>query len=312
MYSLMCEAERLFSSHALENGLCTCLFIDEFDYSLRLKPFVSCFSKGDTQLMFKMDTPFIAVDYNCYLYALRERMIEAAHLLGNDADVPRLRASNEQLKDAINRILWNAADGFYYDTDPRTLKHSGVKCIGAFAALYAGIADQHQAARLVGHLTNPAEFGSPYPCPSISIDTPEIDPSLITYGGDCLMTSGLWFTVEGLIRYGYRDLAAQYILKAVEMVNQEGPSSSYSYHTLTGHYNQEKHTLASQCTILTDLICRHIVGLHPHTDGELSLDPLALESSTLDSFTFGPYTYRGQRVTVRWQRKGQMLCLDVQ
>ncbi len=307
--ALMREAEALFSQHALENGLCTCLFIDEFDYSLRLKPFVSRFSKGDTQLMFKMDTPFIAVDYNCYLYALRERMIQAAELLGDDLDVARLRASNEQLKAAINQYLWSEPDGFYYDTDPRTMQHSGVKCIGAFAALYAGVADERQAARLVKHLTNPAEFGTPYPCPSISMDTPDVDPELITYGGDCLMSSGLWFTVEGLVRYGYRDLAAQYILKAVEMVNQEGPSSSYSYHSITGHFNQGKHTLASQCTILTDLICRHIIGLHPSPEGDLTVDALALDRSSLQSFTFGPYAYRGQRVTVQWERENNTLQL---
>ena len=31
------------------------------------------------------------------------------------------------------------ADGFYYDAHPGTLERSGVKCIGAYAALYAGI-----------------------------------------------------------------------------------------------------------------------------------------------------------------------------
>jgi hypothetical protein len=269
MLALMSEAEALFTMHALENGLCTCLFIDEFDYSLRLKPFVTGFNKGDTQLMFKMDTPFIAVDYNCYLYALRDRMIQAAQILDDDRDIARLRTSNEQLKAAINQTLWSEQDGFYYDTDPRTMQHSGVKCIGAYAALYAGIADKRRAEKLVDHLTNSVEFGSPFPCPSISLDTPGVDPALITYGGDCLMTSGVWFTIEGLIRYGYRDLAAQYILKTIEMVNLEGPSSSYSYHSISGHYNQDKHTLSSQCAILTDLICRYIIGFHPSPEGDI-------------------------------------------
>jgi hypothetical protein len=300
--ALMVEAEAEFSTHDIGNGLCSCPFIDEFDYSLRLKPFIAGFAKGDPEMMLKMDTPFLAIDYNCYLHALRERMIEATEILGGGADVARLRAANAQLKTAINQRLWNEQDGFYYDADPRDMRHSGVKCIGGFAALYAGIADERQAARLVQHLTDPREFGTPYPCPSISMDTPDVDPALITYGGDCLMTSGLWFTVQGLARYGYRDLAAQYVLKAIEMVNREGPSSSYSYHSITGHYNQGKHTLAAQCTVLTDLLVRYVIGLQPQADGALQVDALALRDSSLQWFRFGPYRYRDEEVEARWER----------
>jgi hypothetical protein len=180
------------------------------------------------------------------------------------------------------------------------MRRSGVKCIAGFAALYAGIADRAQAARLVAHLTDPREFGTPYPCPSISMDTPEIDPALITYGGDCMVTSGIWFTIEGLMRYGFRSLAAEYVRKTIQMVTLEGPSSSYSYHSLTGKYNQPKHTLAAQCAIVTDLICKYIVGLVPRPGGALELAPLAMDG--LDYLTFGPYRYCGKWITVRWER----------
>jgi hypothetical protein len=305
--ALMVEAEREFSRHELPNGLCTCHFVDEFDYSLRLKPFIRGFVKGDPEMMLKMDSPFVAIDYNCWLYALRERIISAVAVLKTanvdanvDVDVDELSARNARLKEAINQHLWNEADGFYYDAHPATLQHSGVKCIAGFAPLYAGIADARRAARLVAHLTNPAEFGTPYPCPSISMDTPGVDPSLITYGGDSMMTSGVWCTVEGLARYGYTDLAAQYVLKAIEMVNQEGPSSSYSYHSMTGAANQPRHTLAAQCAILTDLIVKYVIGLRPTPDGTLQVLPLPAAQQHLHSFTFGPYRYRDQQITVHW------------
>lgn len=298
---IMIGAESSFSSHALENGLCTCTFVDEFDYSLRLKPFIKNFKKGDPNMMFNMDTPFIAVDYNCYLHSLRERIVEAARILGlTDIDTDTLIAKNAKLKAAINHYLWDEADGFYYDADPRDMKRSGVKCIAGFAALYAGIADDDQAAVLVGHLTNPEEFGTTYPCPSISVDTPDVDPSLMTYGGDSMITSGIWFTVEGLVRYGYRELAAQYVLRSLEMVYREGPSSAYSYHCMTGTPNQEKHTLSSQSCILTDLICRYLIGMHPKGEGVFEINPLALPASGIDSFTFGPYRYWDKVVTVKW------------
>lgn len=87
---MMLETEQIFSVSETESGLCTCSFVDEFDYSLRLKPFVTSFSKGDPEMMFKMDTPFIAVDYNCYLHAFREMIIKAANRLGADVDVAEL------------------------------------------------------------------------------------------------------------------------------------------------------------------------------------------------------------------------------
>ncbi len=299
---IMKEAEGWFSKHELANGLCTTMFVDEFDYSLRLKPFIKAFKKGDTKMMCNMDTPFIAIDYNCYLYALRQRIIEAAEILGDKLNLKKLQAKNEKLKAAINKYLWSEKDGYYFDVDPRNMKHSNVKCLQAFSALYAGIASQEQAARMVQRLTNPKEFGTPYPCPSVSMDTPDVDPSLITYGGDVEITSGLWFTVEALIRYGYIALAAKYINQAVAMVAKEGPSSSYSYHSITGKYNQGKHELASQCAILTDLICKYIIGVNPKPGGEFDLNPIALTESGIKEFTFGPYRYCEKRMIISYSK----------
>jgi hypothetical protein len=299
--AVMREAETEFSRHELPSGLYTTRFVDEFDYSLRLKPFIKAFKKGDPEMMLKMDTDFIAIDYNCYLYALREKMIEAANVLGVEIDGDKLRQKNERLKAAINKYLWNEKDGYYYDTDPRTMKHSKVKCLTAFSALYAGIASGVQARKMVDHLMNKKEFGTPYPCPSIAMNTPDIDPSLPTYGGGIEITSGLWFTIEGLTRYGQFDLAASYLLKAIKMMTKDGPSSSYSYHSVTGKYNQGKHTLAAQSVILTDLICKYIIGIIPDAHGSINVNPVALAKSGIKEFTFGPYLYGEKKLTVQYR-----------
>ncbi len=300
---IMKEAEAEFSKHELPNGLYTTRFVDEFDYSLRLKPFIKAFKKGDAEMMLKMDTPFIAIDYNCYLYALRERMIEATKVLGAKLNTRRLQEKNEKLKSAINKYLWNEEEGFYFDVDPRNMKHSNVKCLQAFSALYAGIASKDRADRMIKRLTNPKEFGTPWPCPSVSMDTPDVDPGLITYGGDVEITSGVWFTLEALVRYGYTELAGKYLNKVVKMVTLDGPSSAYSYHSITGKYNMGKHELAAQCTILTDLICKYIIGFNPLPGKKFELRPVALEQSGITSFTFGPYLYCGNYFTVQWDKK---------
>jgi hypothetical protein len=307
LFDIMIEAESNFSKYELPNGLCTTTFVDEYDYSLRLKPFIKAFTKGDPAMMTKMDTPFIPIDYNCYLYALRQRIIDIAAMLSMKIDSERFKAKVSLLKNAIQQYLWSEKDGFYYDADPRTMKRSGVKCIGGIAApLYTGIADQNQAARIVAeHLTNPKEFGTPYPCPSISVDAKDIDPSLFTYGGDCLITSGIWFTIEGLIRYGYVDLANRYILKTIKMLTKNGLSSAYSYNCFTGNHNHddpfvENHVLASQSLIVTDLICKYLIGIVPQKNGSFVLSPISLPESGISDYVFGPYKFCDKQITVKF------------
>jgi hypothetical protein len=246
----------------------------------------------------------IAVDYNCYLYALRERIIEATEELGTTSvDVDALRAANERLKSAINEYLWDDEVGFYFDADPRNMKRSDVKCIAAFSSLYSGIADRKRAARLVEHLTDPAEFSAPYPCPSVSMDTPDFDPSIPSLGGDCLTTTGLWFTVEGLVKHGFRDLAAGYTIKAIEMMTRNGRvTASDSYNAVTGESNRRNNELTQQGLIIVDLICKYVLGFAPRRRGGFQIDPLALDRSGVGSFRFGPYRFRNSWVTLSWSR----------
>lgn len=79
-------------------------------------------------------------------------------------------------------------------------------------------------------------------------------------------------------------------------------SSSCSYHSLTGKYNQGKHELASQGAILTDLICKYLIGLNPRPGGKFDLNPVALSASGIKSFTFGPYLYCGKLITVAYDK----------
>ena len=52
--------------------------------------------------------------------------------------------------------------------------------------------------------------------------------------------------------------------------------------------------------IVTDLICKYIVGLTPRPGGGLEVAPLAMND--LDRLTFGPYNYGGKWFTVNWLR----------
>lgn len=298
---LMVRAEASFRGARLESGLYATRIAEDGDRSLRWRPFVPGWKPdGD----WSTEAKVVRVDWNCHLHALRQRLILAAGELG-DADVDReaLRAENADLREAVRRHLWDEEAGFFFDADAQSLRRSDIKSIAAFTALYSGVADDLQAARLVGHFTDPAQFASPWPCPSVSLDTPGADPARPLFGGDCRPAEGLWFAVEGLSVRGYADLAADTALRAVRMQTRDGEAGAAdSYDVRSGGSNRPAWLPFQQGLITMDLVCRHILGIRPRADGGVDVDTAALERSGLESVAFGPYGYHGKLLTLRWRR----------
>jgi len=299
--SLMVRAEASFRDARLPCGLYAGRIGEDGDRSLRWRPFVPGWS-GDGE--WSTDARVARVDWNCHLVALRDRILLAAGELADAAvDRDALEAENAGLREAIRRHLWDGEAGFFFDADARSLRRSDVKSIAAFTALYSGVADDRQAARLVEHLRNPAEFASPWPCPSVSLDTPDADPARPLFGGDCRPAEGLWFTVEGLAARGWTELAADMALRAVRMQAAEGTAGAAdSYDVRTGKPNRPAGQPRREGLVTVDLICRHVLGIRPRADGGLSVDPSGLERSGIASLAFGPYDYHGKLLTVRWSR----------
>lgn len=128
-----------------------------------------------------------------------------AEVLGRSGEVEDLARERETLSLMVNERLWNEESGFYHDElADGTL--SGVKTVGAFWALLAGVVPPERVARFVGHLEDPHRFARPHRVPSLSADHPEYDAA----GGYWL--GGVWpptnyMSLRGLDRAGYPDLA---------------------------------------------------------------------------------------------------------
>jgi len=133
---------------------------------------------------------------------LLSRMADA---LDRSEEVADLREERDALAQTLNERLWNGETAFYHDElADGTL--SGVRTIGAYWALLAGVVPQERVAPFVGHLEDPAGFGRPHRVPSLSADHPEYDAN----GGYWL--GGVWpptnyMILRGLDRAGYHDLA---------------------------------------------------------------------------------------------------------
>ena len=299
----MLDHEETLSSHDPDgDGLVNYSgMVDEYDYSLRWKTSVKDFGKGNRSLL-EFERPLELIDINAQLCLLREDLIKAARILSRPGLERRLIARLEKTKAGINDILWDEERGCYGDVDAQTHESTGVYSVAAYSALMAGIATPEQAQRMVDLLDDPEAFGSEYPVPSVMMNTEDLDPSLITYGGDVLITSGVWTTVLGLVRYGYTDKAREVLWKVLDMVGGDGPTSSYSYNSVTGQPNQDRHQFCSQSAILSDLFLRYVIGFIPRADDVIECWPFALPEDW-DHFEFGPFVWRGEvDVTISWDR----------
>jgi alpha,alpha-trehalase len=129
---------------------------------------------------------------NSLLYLMETQTAEILHALGRDASLWQKRAQNRAAR--INRLMWNARDGLYYDYE---FVHSRLRrypFLTTFYPLWAGIASKEQAAAVEKNLskferpgglqTSTFESGNQWDAP---------------FGWAPLQM----IAVEGLRRYGY-------------------------------------------------------------------------------------------------------------
>jgi glycogen debranching enzyme len=110
--------------------------------------------------------------------------------------------------------MWSKKDSFYYDTR-RDGEHSGVKTIGAYWTLLAGLVPEERVAGFVAHLDCEREFKRAHRIPALSADDPH-------YSADgAYFCGGVWpqtnyMVLSGLRRVGYERLAYEIACNHVE------------------------------------------------------------------------------------------------
>jgi hypothetical protein len=94
-----------------------------------------------------------------------------------------------------------------------------------------------QVSGIVGYLTSPSEFWTPYPIPSVSRSEPEYNPiqntDLLWRGTSWGFTN--WFVMEGLRKHGQADVADALMDRWIEMVQKGGVWENYNPETAVGY-----------------------------------------------------------------------------
>jgi putative isomerase len=167
-------------------------------------------------------------------------------------DVVHWCSRRDALAEAMQR-MWDPIDGMFYNLDvqKRPIKRTNqpvdwavplkFRCWTAFMPLWAGVATDEQAERLVReHLTQPAEFWSGHGLRTMAAK----EPAYCTFAGSNpsnwqgpIWVVSTWLTCEGLMRYGYGDearrLAANLLRTLAEDIERNGCLHEY-YHPETG------------------------------------------------------------------------------
>lgn len=192
-----------------------------FDISFRFGPF-----SGSTH-------HYAALCLNSLLYKYERDMADFAGMLHRPADAAQWNRLAENRQAAVNKYLWNADKGMFFDYDFTTGKQSSYVYASIFYPLWTGLATQEQAAAVDGHLAllnRPGGLASSTYQSGLQWDLP--------FGWAPLN----WFAADGLRKYGFvydaRLVAAGFCRTIRDSFQKEGTIHE-KYNVETGSSNVE-------------------------------------------------------------------------
>ncbi len=169
---------------------------------------------------------FECLDLNCMLVNEARALAAMAGELGYSEAQQSWLDKAEQRRDLINRYMWDEESGFYYHVDKRDHDYSyestndlkRMEIIG-FLPLWAGIASDQQAERLLQHLTDPDKFWRRFGVPTLAADDDYYHP--LGYWNGPVWVEWQYLLFRGLLRYGYTQQARQLMHKVCDQVNNQ-------------------------------------------------------------------------------------------
>lgn len=165
-------------------------------------------------------TNFESLDLNCMLVKEAKSLEQMARALGLVDEAAVWRTDHERRTQLINDTFWDETNGFYYQVDKNThtfthketddLKRDEI--IG-FLPLWAGVADEQRATRLVGKLTDTAQFWREYGVPTLSAQDSYYNDK--GYWNGPVWVQWNYLIMLGLQDYGYHEEARALVDRVV-------------------------------------------------------------------------------------------------
>ena len=151
--------------------------------------------------------PIIAVDMNCNFYATLASLSEIASELGLSEEAESFAKEAKEVKRRLFELCFNKEDCFFYDVDKNGRQRKYLSCT-IFHLFMERVLDKNEDRELIEelykrHISNPEEFATPYPYPSMAINDPSCEghKDFNCWGyytqGNVALRSALWMTDYG-------------------------------------------------------------------------------------------------------------------
>lgn len=160
---------------------------------------------------FKDDSrTFIAVDATAFQYGELLAQAAIASRLGYEDDAKALRAEASALRDSLNSICWNEADGCYYNVDRETREQYRRVAYSAFVPLMYKMAGEEQGKKMLRrHMFSEEGMKAPHGFRSLSkADVDYNNKNIIVpfsnWQGPVWGITSFIYSI-GMYNYGFRD-----------------------------------------------------------------------------------------------------------
>ncbi|MEW5423344.1 trehalase family glycosidase [Amorphus sp. 3PC139-8] len=158
-----------------------------------------------------------APDFSAYMVLKSEALAHLARLIGDDAAAETFEAEACALAERMNALLWDEAEGLYFDRDTDTGAFVKSRTIASLLPLWAGIPDRPRAERLVAHIVDPNAFNTVIPLPSVALNDRDFEKDM--WRGPVWLNTA-YAVLAGLTRYGFHAEAADLAFRLCNGVYQ--------------------------------------------------------------------------------------------
>ena len=158
------------------------------------------------------------VDMSMQQALAAKNLSEICQLLNLKDQQAQWKTEYEELKALINQKLWSEKDHYYYDLQ-RNGEHAGVRHIGSYWALLAGIPDSQQANSFIGYLKNDREFHRKNLFPTLSASSPFYHLSGAYWRGSVWAPTN-YMTIKGLEQYNEPELAYEASVNYLDLMTR--------------------------------------------------------------------------------------------
>ncbi|MFE0171170.1 trehalase family glycosidase [Streptomyces sp. NPDC059002] len=177
-----------------------------------------------------------SVDLNAYLALDQGYLARIAQALGKRSDAARWQRRAAATHAAVRATMYDPGDGWFHDiglADGTRLTARGRGIEGA-VPLWTGTASRAQARAVRAKLTDPGEFATAVPFPTVAKSSPYFTPT--RYWRGPVWLDQAYFALEGLRRYGYdgdADTLTDRLLGTASGLTGKAPVME-NYHPMTG------------------------------------------------------------------------------